>query len=348
MLTAASVMISGLGMARHVHDEAVADASRRADAGVARHDGAHQLVGVQAALHQGLGAARAHELDRLGRRIVAVQRTRPARRRRCRAPACAATSRMRARGPTRIGFSRPRRAAFDRAFQRDRVAGMGDRRRHRRVLARHGDQPIVLLVTAFSGSRRLRQACEVSPVAALGGRASAEQLLDALQPLQPFLGQRAAGAQHLGQRVEPGAARLLALGQQARDGAHGALLVEAKQHVLVAEQRLHLVHAEATVGRLQAADGLQHGEAAFVDAALRAAGCGSARGRRASGRPPTSKRCLQVGLPPRLDGLAGEVAVDARARPAPSRSQARPWPAPPASRRWRGTVASVMASRISR
>ena len=63
-----------LRMAGHVHDEAMADAARGADAGLARHHGAHQFVGVQAALHQRLGAAAAHEFDRLGRRIVAVQR----------------------------------------------------------------------------------------------------------------------------------------------------------------------------------------------------------------------------------------------------------------------------------
>ena len=75
----------GLGMARHVHDEAVADAPGGADAGIARHDRAHQLVGMQAALHQGFGPPGAHQLDRLGGRIVAVLRRRRSRRRRCRA-----------------------------------------------------------------------------------------------------------------------------------------------------------------------------------------------------------------------------------------------------------------------
>ena len=63
-------------VAGHVHHEAMADAARRADAGVARDDGAHQLVGMQAALHQGFGLALAHEFDRLGGRIVAVRRRR--------------------------------------------------------------------------------------------------------------------------------------------------------------------------------------------------------------------------------------------------------------------------------
>ncbi len=40
---------------------------------VARDHGAHQLVGMQAALHQRLGPPAAHQLDRLGGRIVAVR-----------------------------------------------------------------------------------------------------------------------------------------------------------------------------------------------------------------------------------------------------------------------------------
>ena len=59
-------------MSGNVHDKAMADPARRADAGVTRYNGAHQLVGVQTALHQGLGLALADQLDRLGGRIVAV------------------------------------------------------------------------------------------------------------------------------------------------------------------------------------------------------------------------------------------------------------------------------------
>ena len=49
----------------HVHDEDVADAPRGAQAGRRRHHRAHQLVGVQAALHQRLDLARARHRDRL-------------------------------------------------------------------------------------------------------------------------------------------------------------------------------------------------------------------------------------------------------------------------------------------
>ena len=74
MFTAASVMISGRGVAGHVHDEAMADAPLGANAGSLRNDRAHHLVGVQAALHQRLGLGLAHQRDCLGRRIVAVHR----------------------------------------------------------------------------------------------------------------------------------------------------------------------------------------------------------------------------------------------------------------------------------
>ncbi len=63
MLTAASVMIS----------EAVADPPGGANAGFARHHGAHQLVRVQAALHQGLCLPLPDELDGLGPGIMAVR-----------------------------------------------------------------------------------------------------------------------------------------------------------------------------------------------------------------------------------------------------------------------------------
>ena len=59
---------------RHVHDEDVADAAAGAQAGLARDDRAEQLVGVQAAFHQELGLALAHQLDRLRRRRMAVRR----------------------------------------------------------------------------------------------------------------------------------------------------------------------------------------------------------------------------------------------------------------------------------
>ena len=57
MLTAASVMIKASSLAGHVHHEAVADAPCGAQARLPPDHGRHQLVGVQAALHQRLGLA---------------------------------------------------------------------------------------------------------------------------------------------------------------------------------------------------------------------------------------------------------------------------------------------------
>ena len=50
-------------MARHVHDEAMADPARRPQATVPADDSRHQLVRVQAALHQRLGLAGLDERD---------------------------------------------------------------------------------------------------------------------------------------------------------------------------------------------------------------------------------------------------------------------------------------------
>ena len=66
MLIAASVMNSALWIGRHVHGEDMADAARAAQPALARHDRRHQLVGVQAALHQRAGAAVAAQPHRGG------------------------------------------------------------------------------------------------------------------------------------------------------------------------------------------------------------------------------------------------------------------------------------------
>ena len=61
-------------MARHVHDEAMADAARRAYAPFARHHCSHYLVRMEAALHQSLGFAITRKLDGFCCGIVTVQR----------------------------------------------------------------------------------------------------------------------------------------------------------------------------------------------------------------------------------------------------------------------------------
>ncbi|MNQ99874.1 hypothetical protein D3C85_1156260 [compost metagenome] len=64
----------GFFMPRHIHHEAVADPARGAQAGFPLDHRAHQLVGVQAALHQRLGLAFAHQFHRAGGGGLAVGR----------------------------------------------------------------------------------------------------------------------------------------------------------------------------------------------------------------------------------------------------------------------------------
>ena len=61
-------------MAGNVHDEAMADPPLGANAGVTGDHRAHQLVGMQAALHQRRGLAFPYQGHRLGRGIVAMRR----------------------------------------------------------------------------------------------------------------------------------------------------------------------------------------------------------------------------------------------------------------------------------
>ena len=63
-----------LGMVGHVHDEDVADAPAGAQPGLALRDLGQQLVRVQAALHEELRLALAHERDGLLGRRLAVRR----------------------------------------------------------------------------------------------------------------------------------------------------------------------------------------------------------------------------------------------------------------------------------
>ena len=168
----------------------------------------HQFVGVQAALHQRLGAARAHQLHRLGRGIVAVcgvdhleaRDVEPGRRRR--------GSRSRAdqdrRDKTELG-------RLDRALQRDRVAGMAHGGGHRRMLAR-----------AWRSTGRISRAAwwqppPQGPSWLLRRRLllrHAEQLLQPLEAPLAFAGQLAARGDHLPHSRPGGLALRLAVGQQ--------------------------------------------------------------------------------------------------------------------------------------
>ena len=62
-----------IGVARHVHDEAMADPAGGPQAAFAADHGAHEFVRVQAPLHQRLGLAGPHEVDGLLGRRMAVR-----------------------------------------------------------------------------------------------------------------------------------------------------------------------------------------------------------------------------------------------------------------------------------
>jgi hypothetical protein len=98
----------------------------------------------------------------------------------------------------------------------------------------------------------------------------------------------------------------------ARDGAH-AFFVEAQQHVLVAEHCLDLAEAAPAIGRLQAADGLQDGEAALVDRALGQPDMHDGADHRL-GEAAHLEALLEVGLRACRDRLARQVALDASLR----------------------------------
>ena len=147
MLTAASVTISGSVVGGHVHDEAVADAPRGAQPGLARDHRGHQFVGVQAALHQasalpsrtsrtasGGGGLAVGRVDDLEAGDVDV--------------ACFATPRC-ARRPDQDRRDQPRPRGIDGAGERGLVAGMRDRGGSAgRVLAELEQALVVLVLRA--------------------------------------------------------------------------------------------------------------------------------------------------------------------------------------------------------
>ena len=113
MLTAASVMISGVVVAGHVHDEAVADPARGAQARLALTTAPISSSVCRLPFISASASPARTSCDRLGRRRMAVRR-----RRRCGTarfePCCGHIADAR-RGPTRIGAIRPSARGFDRA-----------------------------------------------------------------------------------------------------------------------------------------------------------------------------------------------------------------------------------------
>ncbi len=124
-----------IGVPRHVHDEAVADAPRGAQPRVAPDHRAHQLVGVQAAFHQRFRAPGAHLRHRLVGRLLAERRI-DDRERGDVEPGFRGNFPDPRRGTDQDGRDQPGLGGIDRALQRTLVARMRDRgRRWRQRLA---------------------------------------------------------------------------------------------------------------------------------------------------------------------------------------------------------------------
>ena len=125
-----------LVVARHVHDEAMADPPRGPQPGVALDHRAHHLVGVQAAFHQRFGPALTNQLDRFGGRIMAVLSIDD-----LELADVEAVLRTRRRGcavPGRPGSARSVSAGGrESAFERHLVARVGDRDLYRRDVSAH-------------------------------------------------------------------------------------------------------------------------------------------------------------------------------------------------------------------
>src|SRR5580704_19247401 len=141
-----------------------------------------------------------------------------------------ATSHSRAAGPTRMGFSRPSRAAST-ALSRE-TASQGCTT----AVAIAGCLPATSISRSYLACGRAAAVAVASGMSyfqRLAAGVDAEQRLDARQAAQAFLRQSAARVEHLQQGVERGPAGVLAVGQQPRDGAHRALLVEADEEILL-------------------------------------------------------------------------------------------------------------------
>src|SRR5215472_4717741 len=142
-------------VAGDIHHKAMADAASGANAGLACDHRTHQLVGVQAALHQGLGLPLADDLDRLVGGIVAVRRflQREARYVEPR-PLGDSANAVGGTDQDRRDQAQPR--GLHGTFERDLITRMRDRRRHRRQALRVTQKPLVALVRAdrvlFHGS----------------------------------------------------------------------------------------------------------------------------------------------------------------------------------------------------
>ena len=322
MLTAASVMISGFGVARDVHDEAMADPASSANAGLPRNHRAHQLVGVQAALHQGLGLAGSDELDRLGGRVVAVFRIDHARLSEMSRPLSWRRGAIRSAGPTRMGSISPRLRRLDRPAQRHIVARMRDGDLDRRFLLGGRNQAMVLFPPA--DFRIVGHAC-CPPDRAIGddrdaalegpfgsalsarplfGGGCAKEIFDLARPLLALGRQLARGADELPERSSataappPWSASRIGSASMARSSSRRT------SWCCVVNISRNCRSAQPLVRLARLANDFQHPVAAFVEGSVGLAHIDQ-RAQHGLLEPPSSNFCAEAG--PHLAASASRV-----------------------------------------
>ena len=145
MFTAASVMISASGWpGTSITKQWLMRRAVRKPVSFAHHLG-HQLVGVEAALHQRLGLACPHELDRSRRRGVAVRRVDQLVARDVELELLRHGLDLRLRSDE-DGLDQPELRGVDRAGERALVARVRDRHGHRLDRLRGLDQPLIFFV----------------------------------------------------------------------------------------------------------------------------------------------------------------------------------------------------------
>jgi hypothetical protein len=137
---------------RHIHHKAMAEPPFGANSRIAGDDGTHQFVGVKAALHQGPCLRLTHQRHRLGRGVMAVHGVHDGQARNVDVEACGDIMDPRRR-TNHDWFDQTQFVCFHGAFERDFVARMRNRGRHRRQLLRRHDQTQILIVWARVNER---------------------------------------------------------------------------------------------------------------------------------------------------------------------------------------------------
>ncbi len=137
----------GFRMVGNVHHKAVTYATRRAKSALALDDGGHQLVRVQAALHQGFRLAGENELHGGVRRTVAVRRIHDLELRDIDVAGRGGCDDLRGR-PYENGLDQSQLSSFKRTLDGAFIAGMHDGNLQAGQGSRHCDQVVVFGVSA--------------------------------------------------------------------------------------------------------------------------------------------------------------------------------------------------------